>query len=389
LGDAGVIEFFGQQISWAQIIAGFLGVQILGLVWHRSRRVIARIWDAVFSFVPAVYRFHHMRDYFRAGGHVWDYRKVKRLTTSQRQNLPKILTVMNFKGGVGKTTLVANLACCAAKRFGLKVLVVDLDYQGSLSSLLRPVDLDASRTNLVGDWLKSKRANGVQAEFFKVGTFYPELSIDLVTADYELTEIENNQLQRWLLHADESTLELPTKFARTLAYKRNGFVDYDLVIMDAPPRLSVASINALVATSHILIPAKLEHLATEPINKLLSQLLQLKLKFGAKFSVLGAVCNMTHRAEGPTIAEQPYFTSLNSSLPADAKVYRPFIPDKTTIGKPGTTPVGYMLRGSDGDQTRKWFDELTYEVLVDMGVVPEKDSETEQSQVQQSIAAAE
>ncbi|WP_335613034.1 ParA family protein [Hyphomonas oceanitis] len=361
-----MFDIFGVQISWAQILAGFIGMQILGLAWSRTRQLIANMWDALFRFVPAVYRFHDMRRHFRGGGSIWSYRATRRLTRKQRDSLPKVLTVMNFKGGVGKTTLVANLACSFALKFGLKILVVDLDYQGSLTSLLKPAGLDEGRMNLAGDWLKTKHPHGVSAEYFTTKTIYPDLPIDLVTAGYELTEVENNQLQRWLLHADDLSADLPTKFARTLSWAKNGFTQYDLIIMDAPPRLSVASINALVASSHVLIPAKLEHLATEPIRKLLDQLKQLAVQFGAKFSVLGVVCNMTWKLDGPIQAEIPYFNSILSALPQGSKLYQPFVPDKNYIGKPGTTAVAYMLGGKEGETVRSWFDQLAHEILQDM-----------------------
>jgi len=357
-----------KQIDWSKILAGFVAVQILGLAWSRTRNLIANAWDAVFRFVPGVYRFHDMRRHFRQGGHVWDYRRSKKLTKAQRQNLPKVLTVMNFKGGVGKTTLVANLACAMAKRFNLRVLVVDLDYQGSLSSLLRPANLDVGRQDLVGDWLRSQHPNGVQADFFTTSTIYAELPIDLATSNYELTEIENNQLQRWLLHADNSTVDLPLKFARMLSTKRNGFLRYDLIIMDAPPRLSVASINALIASSHVLIPVKLEHLATDPISKLLGQLSQLSKQFRAEFKVIGAICNMTWRSDGPTQPERPFFNSIAAALPPGSKVYHPFVPDKPIIARPGSTAIAYMLDNENGQQVRSWFDPLAFQILRDMGL---------------------
>lgn len=363
-----MIDFFGYKIDWAQILAGFIGVQILGLFWMRTRHLIANAWDSVFRFVPGVYRFHDMRRYFRAGGNVWNYRKTRRLNKSQRGRLPPVLTVMNFKGGVGKTTLVANLACSMATKFNKRVLVVDLDYQGSLSSLLQPADIDSGRLNLVGDWLRSKHPNGIQAPHFTVRTVYPDLNIDLMTANYALTEIENNQLQRWLLHADEGSMDLPTKFARTMCTLKNRFTDYDIVLMDAPPRLSVAAINALVASSHVLVPVKLEHLGTEPVARLLDQLRQLKMQFGAKFQVLGSIANMTFRDSGPTQDERTYFNALSSVLPEEAKIYRPFVPNKAFIGKPGSTSVAYMLQGKEGRTTKAWFNRLSEEILMDMGI---------------------
>lgn len=363
-----MIDFFGYQVDWAQILAGFIGVQILGLFWIRTRNFIANVWDSVFRFVPGVYRFHDLRHHFRKGGNVWDYRRTPRLTRAQRERLPPVLTVMNFKGGVGKTTLVANLACSMAQKFNLKVLVVDLDYQGSLSSLLQPVDIDGSRLNLVGDWLKSKHPNGIQAPLFTVGTVYPALNIDLMTANYALTEIENNQLQKWLLHAEEGAIDLPNKFARTLCTAKNKFRDYDIILMDAPPRLSVAGINALVASSHVIVPVKLEPLATEPVARLIDQLGQLQRQFGTKFRILGSVANMTYRDDAPAQAERAYLNALSEALPEGAKIYRPFIPDKTFIGKPGSTSVAYMLQGADGRKAKAWFNRLAEQLLVDMGI---------------------
>ncbi|MEZ5997318.1 MAG: ParA family protein [Hyphomonas sp.] len=384
-----MISVFGYDLNWAQILAGFIGVQILGLCWSRTRHLLANLWDGLFRFVPAVYRFHDMRRHFRAGGNVWDYRRIRRLRKSQRDRLPKVLTVMNFKGGVGKTTLVANLACSMATKFNLRVLVVDLDYQGSLSSLLQPANIDPGRLNLVGDWLKSKNPNGVSAEFFAVKSAYPDLSIDVMTSNYALTEIENNQLQRWLLHADEGTVDLPNKFARTLISAQNKFDQYDIILMDAPPRLSVAGINALVASSHVLIPVKLEPLATEPVARMLEQLNQLKVQFGAKFEVLGSVANMTYRESPPTQNERTYLTALSAALPSNAKIYRPFIPDKDFIGRPSTTSVAYMLKSANGRLVKAWFNRLAEQILLDMGIEVSSSDPSGDSSDDAMIVAAE
>ena len=161
---------------------------------------------------------------------------------------PRVLTVANQKGGVGKTTTTVNIAAALALR-GLDVLVLDLDPQGNASTALG-IDHAPGVANLY-DVLVGGRplAEVVQQSPIEHLTVAPA-TIDLAGAEIELVPAV----------AREARLK------RALAaYDR----PYDYVLIDCPPSLGLLTVNALVAAEEILIPIQCEFYALEGLGQLL------------------------------------------------------------------------------------------------------------------------
>jgi chromosome partitioning protein len=172
----------------------------------------------------------------------------------QKPKSPRILTVANQKGGVGKTTSSVNLAAALALG-GLNVLVIDLDPQGNASTALA-VD---HQEDAIGTYdVLVEGADIAQTMVLAPG--YETLwclpaSLDLAGADIELiTSFAEN----------ERPFLLKTAIAQLLVER-----DLDYVFVDCPPSLGMLTINALAAVSEVLIPIQCEFYALEGVQQLL------------------------------------------------------------------------------------------------------------------------
>jgi chromosome partitioning protein len=169
-----------------------------------------------------------------------------------RPHRPRVLTVANQKGGVGKTTTTVNLAAGLALQ-GLRVLVIDLDPQGNASTALgvpHHVDIDS-----VYDVLLDERPmSDVVQKVEKIPNLWcVPATIDLAGAEIELVPLVAREAR--LRRAIEAYLAGPEP------------VDY--VIVDCPPSLGLLTVNALVAAEEVLIPIQCEYYALEGLGQLI------------------------------------------------------------------------------------------------------------------------
>lgn len=190
-----------------------------------------------------------------------------------------VVAVINYKGGVGKTTTTANLAAELAWR-GRKILLLDLDAQSSLTfSFVRP-----------DEWKKEFAQEKTIKSWFDSFVSGPPISLDSLV--FEPTKVKEKLTNRQgELHLISShlglinvDLELATelggatlrqakanffKVHRRLADGLSGLVDsYDVILIDCPPNFNVVTKTAIVASDHILIPAKPDYLSTLGIDYL-------------------------------------------------------------------------------------------------------------------------
>jgi cellulose biosynthesis protein BcsQ len=207
-----------------------------------------------------------------------------------------IISVLNLKGGVGKTTLTANLGAALSRR-GWKVLMIDLDLQGSLTSLFVPEQdqtvLEANR-RFIGDFL----ARSFDAEYPNLLSYaQPVLGSSgsaLVGTVDTLVYAETNLTVRWLLR--EGNRDPRFILRRELHLKRisNAF---DIVLLDCPPLINVCCVNALAASDSVLIPVMPSKATTDRVPVLLSRMLQFRENINGQLKVLGMVANRTYGSE--------------------------------------------------------------------------------------------
>lgn len=207
-----------------------------------------------------------------------------------------ILSVLNLKGGVGKTTLTANLGAALSRR-GWKVLLIDLDLQGSLTSLfLEEQDQEVleKERGLIGDFL----ARSFDAEYPNLLSYTtPVLQSDhsaLVGTIDTLAYAETSLTVRWLLR--EGNRDPRFILRRELHLKRisNRF---DIVLLDCPPLINVSCVNALAASDYVLVPVMPSKATTDRVPVLLSRMLQFRENINQHLKLFGLVANRTWGSE--------------------------------------------------------------------------------------------
>jgi cellulose biosynthesis protein BcsQ len=211
-----------------------------------------------------------------------------------------IISVLNLKGGVGKTTIAANLAATLARADG-RALLIDLDYQRSLSMLLVG-ESDRKVLHKAGHSVQHF-LNGATHEFAdlkeKLKDFGPDLpNCSLLTNSHirseddapdSLEETENRLMAEWLFDRRRPDVRF---FLRQALHDPKADGAYKYVLLDCPPRLTTACVNALAASDFVLIPTVPDSVSTHAVENLLYTLRQFRTELLPDLNVVGIVPNM-------------------------------------------------------------------------------------------------
>jgi len=197
--------------------------------------------------------------------------------------MTSVIAVVNQKGGVGKTTTTVNLSTSLALK-GLKVLVVDLDPQGNCSSSFGVEKESLSRHAyhlLLGHASLGEVIVGTALE----GLSLIPTNTDLAGAEIELVSEMGRESR--LKEALEPHLR-----------------DYDVVLMDCPPSLGLITLNALTASTGVLVPLQCEYFALEGVSQLLRTLELVQARINPRVSLSGVILTMFDRRNKLTFQVQ-------------------------------------------------------------------------------------
>ena len=187
-------------------------------------------------------------------------------------SMASIISFSNQKGGVGKTTTCVNLATALALR-GKRVLIVDFDAQCNASSALGEFDKQPKHSvySVLCDNLSAKQA--VRKTDIENLSFIPS-SCDLAGAELELSQIvigRERVLQDKLSEIDE---------------------DFDYIFIDCPPSLGLLTVNALTASSGVIVPIQSEYYALEGLSQMMNTIKLVKKFLNKELEVVGVVLTM-------------------------------------------------------------------------------------------------
>ncbi len=192
---------------------------------------------------------------------------------------PRVLSLANQKGGVGKTTTAINLGTALAA-IGEEVLIVDLDPQGNASTGLG-IDRKSRKVStydiLIGE---------AELREALVPTAVPRLTVAPSTLDNLGVELE-------IASSGDRAYRLRKAIARHVeAVEEQGEKRFTYVLIDCPPSLNLLTINALSASHSILVPLQCEFFALEGLSQLLSTVEQVKRSLNPELGIHGIVLTM-------------------------------------------------------------------------------------------------
>ena len=246
----------------------------------------------------------------------------------------KVICVTNQKGGVGKTTTAVNLSYYLAKD-KRKVLLIDFDPQGNATSGLGvdktdPKELGATMTEVIlGQAEISAAIRPTKYKHFDLAPTTPELA----NAEVEITTTNR-------------------RFTRLRDAVRTVAENYEYIIIDLPPSLSLLTVNGMIASDYLLLPVQTEFYALEGVAQLLESMKLVMKQANPNLRLLGVVATMYDKR-----------TSLSAQVLAEIKKYFKNLTFKTTIPRnvrvaeapSHGVPVGAYDKFSKGAKAYKEF----------------------------------
>ncbi len=233
----------------------------------------------------------------------------------------KIISVINQKGGVGKTTTVINLAAGMTMK-GKKILVIDLDPQGNATTGLGVSNTDSELTIYSVLNGNKKISEVIQSTKFE--------NLNLITSNVDLSGLEVET-------AGDSRRAFKLKDELASILNDSG-ASYDYIIIDCPPSLSLLTIMALVASNELVVPLQTEFFALEGLTQLMKTIERIKSNLNPSLNIRGILLTMydkRNKLSGEVEQEaRNYFKE---------KVYQTIIPRNVRLSEAPSHGVPVLL----------------------------------------------
>lgn len=251
-----------------------------------------------------------------------------------------IIAVTNQKGGVGKTTSSINISYYLAKA-GKRTLLIDFDPQGNATSGLG-IDKNALEATMADVVMGAKTLPEVI-----ISTDYKNLSLAPSTPTLANTEVELAQA--------------PHRFSRLKYAIQKMSIDYDYIIIDSPPSLSLLTVNGLIAARYVLLPVQAEFYALEGLGQLLETMKLIRKNLNPTLDLVGVLPTMV---DSRTSLSGQVLGEITKHFPA--KIFKNSIPRNVRLAEAPShgAPIGAYDRFSRGARAYK---AVTKEVIDRVG----------------------